>query len=213
MNKRCGDASSNGRGDTPPVILRVTLLILVLAVPAHADGRLLADDTFEVHEPSAILIDGGLITGMPAALGRGMSSGVGAGITHACGCNLAYGVRASWSTATESSESWLVTHQDVRLRAIGELRHVSGRGTIALRLGAGATIVHENRRLSQLRPGIDEHESRAFDTLPAADLEAVVALQIAGSWDLVVNGGPSVDYFQNALHAGWIAELGVGWQL
>jgi hypothetical protein len=55
-------------------------------------------------------------------------------------------------------------------------------------------------------------ETSAFSMLPAADLDAVIALHVAGPWLLMMSGGPSVDVFESKLHAGWSAQLGVAWQ-
>ena len=195
------------------MIRRVLLFIAALAAIARADDRLLDDDTFAVHAPSTLVLDGGLLVATPAALETGMAAGVGVGITHTCGCHLAYGARASWSSINEASTDWNLTQQDLRLRATGEVRQVIGRGTLALRLGAGATVVRELRERSQQRMGLDSLETRAFDTLPAADLEAVISLQLTGSFGLVVSGGPSLTYFQDGLHGKWMAGLGVAWQL
>ena len=52
----------------------------------------------------------------------------------------------------------------------------------------------------------------ALAMLPAADLDGVVMLHVAGPWLLVIAGGPTVDRHDGALHAGWNAELGVAWQ-
>lgn len=172
-----------------------------------------------MQPPGVLLLDGGLVTGLPAALGTALSTGVALGVTRSCACGFAYGARASWSTATESSlgspehTALTVTQQDLRLRAVGELRHAIGRATLALRLGAGATIIHEIRGRSQTRPGLDELGSRETAAVPASDLEAVIDLPIAGRWGLAVSGGPSVDYVNHGVHSGWIAELGIAWQL
>ncbi len=182
---------------------------------ARADGRLLGDDTFAVRPAGDLAIDGGLVVGFPAALTTGLSTGVGAGVTRECGCWLAWGARASSSSASASSTAWTVTQADLRLRATGSIRHVAGRGSIALRLGVGATVVHEDRLRNQgMRAGLTgrDLEPTAWDTLPAADLDAVVALRVTGPWVLVVSGGPSVDLLAGGLHGGWTAELGVAWQ-
>jgi hypothetical protein len=199
--------------------LAIAIVVVAIAwlVPgrAFADGRLLDDDTFAVRSTGDLAIDGGLVVGFPAALTTGMSTGVGAGITRGCTCWFAYGARASWSTTSESSMAWTVTHQDLRLRATGAIRHAAGRGTFALRLGLGATVVHELRvRTQGMRAGLtgNDLETRAVDTLPAADLEGVISLHVTGPWLMVVSGGPSVDVFDGSLHAGWTAQLGVAWQ-
>jgi hypothetical protein len=108
-----------------------------------------------------------------------------------------------------------VTHSDLRLRATGGLQKAAGRGTIGLRLGLGGTLVHETRVRNQgMRAGLSgsELEASALRLVPAADLDAVVALHVAGPWLLVTSGGPSVDVLDGKLHAGWSAQLGVAWQ-
>ena len=128
---------------------------------------------------------------------------------------LAWGARVSWVTATESSLPWTVTHSDLRLRVTGGVQTAPGRGTIGLRLGLGGTMVHETRVRNQgMRAGLtgSELQTSAFAMLPAADLDAVVALHIFGPWLLMTSGGPSLDLRDGKLHAGWSAELGVAWQ-
>ncbi|HEY1556724.1 MAG TPA: hypothetical protein VGF94_17935 [Kofleriaceae bacterium] len=191
-------------------------VLALVGVPASAradEGRLLGDDTFAVHSDGPYLVDGGLFVGMPAALPAGMTTGFGAGITRECGCVLSYGLRASWSEENETDDSWSVTHQDIRLRAVGALHHTFGRGTLALRLGAGTTIVHETRdRQQAMRMMMGDAETHAVAALPAADLEAVVALHVAGPWLLVASAGPSIDVLDSNVRGGWVAQLGVGWE-
>jgi hypothetical protein len=181
---------------------------------SHADdGALLTDDTWRYQAAGELAVDGGLVLGFPAALPTGLAKGIGAGVT--VGRQLAWGARASWITATESSLPWTVTHSDLRLRITGALQKAAGRGTIGLRLGLGGTLVHESRVRNQgMRAGLtgSDLESSAFTMLPAADLDAVVALHVAGPWLLMMSGGPSVDLFDSKLHAGWSAQLGVAWQ-
>lgn len=191
----------------------VAIAVLVIPVRAvRADDRLLTDDTFAVHSTGDVALDGGLVVGVPSALPSGISTGVGVGITRTCGCYLAYGARLSWSQVSESSQFWDITQMDVKLRATGSLRHQAGRGTVALRLGVGPTFVREDRVRTQSMRERMTLESKAWGTLPAADLEAVVALGVTGGWQMMISAGPSVDYFQGSLHAGWTAELGVAWQ-
>jgi hypothetical protein len=122
-------------------------------------------------------------------------------------------MRASYSTTTQNSETWIVTHPDIRLRATGSLRHVVGRGTLALRLGVGPTFVRELRERNQaMREGRTDLNTRAWGTVPAADLEAVFAVHVAGPWLATASGGPSLDYFGGGVNVGWLATLGVAWQ-
>jgi len=221
MNECCERALRAGSRDTARVPLRaVTIALVALIAPAAlADpapsGRLLDDSSFQVHSTGDLAIDGGLYVGAPSGLPAGMSTGVGGGVTRGCGCAFAYGARVSWSTETEESQVWNVTQWDLRLRAIGMVRHRAGRGVIGLRLGAGATIVHEHRTSSQgMRGGLmgSGLESKAVDTLPAGELEAVVELHVAGPWLAVVSAGPSFELLDGSPRGGWVASLGVGWQ-
>ena len=204
-----------GAGHTAPVRLGLVVAVIALgASPAHADDRLLGDDTFAVTAPGAMQLDAGLVVGLPAALPTGISTGIGGGIEHVCGCHLAYGARVSYARATESSTAWTVTHGDLRVRATGSLRTDAGRGTLALRLGLGTTVVHEDRVRNQgMRAGLSgaDLETTATDALPAADLEAVVALRVVGAWTMVISGGPTATWYDSHLRGGWTAELGVAW--
>jgi hypothetical protein len=158
------------------------------------------------------VIDGGMAVGLPAALPTGLSTGLGVGLSR--GDALAWGARLSWSTATEYTLAWTVRHDDVRLRVVGALQHRAGRGTLALRLGAGGTLVREDRTRDQgSRAGLEGAalESTSVALLPAADLEAAVTLRVAGAWGLAVSGGPSLELLDGALRAGWIAGVGVAW--
>jgi hypothetical protein len=190
--------------------------LALTASAAHADsGRMIDDDTFALSSPGPYLVDAGLLAALPAALPSGISTGIGAGLMHECGCRFGYGVRASWSTETASSVTWTVTHWDTRLRAVGEIRYEAGRGTLALRLGAGTTIVHEHRVRNQgMRAGLtgSELEDSATDALPAGELEAVVGLRITGPWLAMISAGPSLEVLDGGLRGGWVAQIGVGWQ-
>lgn len=187
---------------------------IVPAVASADTGRLLSDDTFDVATGSGLVLDGGVVAGLPAALPAGLSTGFGAGITRVCGCHFAYGARVSWSTVESSSITWDVTHQDIRLRATGSIRHTAGRGTLELRLGVGPTLVHESRlHVQGMRAGAtgSDLQTSATRAMPALDLEAVVSVKVAGAWILVLGGGPSVDY-ASGLRGGWISQLGVAWE-
>ncbi len=186
----------------------------VVAQPQQITVAPQASDSFAVREGGALRVDGGLVLGFPTALPTGLSRGIGGGVTFG-ECPLRWGVRAAWVTATEHGPAWEVTHSDLRLRVTGSAQHDAGRGSIGLRIGAGGTLVHESRLRNQgMRAGLtgDELETSAFALLPAADLEAVVAVKIAGPWQLMMSGGPSVALFDGTLRASWTAELGVAWQ-
>lgn len=186
------------------------LPLALLPAIAHADDRLLSKETFAVTEGGDYQLDAGLVAGLPAALPSGITTGAGVGLTRRCGCLFSYGARLSWSTVEESDQTWIVDHSDYRLRVTGAIRHDAGRGSIALRLGAGATLVHEVRERQQSSRIGDPMDERAVRLLPALDVEAVLALRIAGPWSAIVAGGPSFDY-DRALRGGWIGELSIGW--
>lgn len=204
-----------GAGDGIGWIAFVATVLVWCQAPARAgEGTIATDEGWRVHSTGSLTLDGGLLLGAPAALPTGLSTGVGAGVM--CGRNLfAWGARASWSTATESSIGWTVTHDDLDLRVDGAIQHTVGRGRLALRLGVGSTVVHETRLRNQgTRAGLtgSDLQTSAFAALPAGDLEAVVALHIAGPWLLMVSGGPSVSIVSSAWRTGWKSQLGVGWQ-
>ena len=178
-----------------------------LALPLH-------DDSWPVTSRGRLTADLGLALGAPTALGTGLSTGAAAGVSFGGGL-LALGARASWSTATESSIAWTVSQSDIRLRAGAALQHASGRGRMALRLMLGPTLVHESRTRNQgQRAGLtgSELEASAWAARPAADLEAVIALHVAGPWLMMLSGGPSLSLASGTAHAGWLGQLGVGWQ-
>jgi hypothetical protein len=193
-------------------------LLLARARPAVADDPPAATtrvvDNEWVYRPGGRLaIDGGLVMGSSITLQTGLATGVGGGLTY--GRRLAFGVRASWATATESSLVWIVTHDDYRLRAVGVLQQPVGRGVLALRLGLGTTVVHEDRtRIQGQRAGLTgaDLSNSTTDALPAGDLEAAVSVHVAGPWLLTVSGGPSALIQDGTFRSGWIAQLGAGWQ-
>lgn len=189
-------------------------LALASPVVAHAGPRLLGDDTFAVHPPGALAVDGGLAVALPAALPAGISTGGGAGVSRARGV-VAWGARLAVTSATASSMTWTVTHTDVRLVATGAIRHTAGRGTIALRFGLGTIVVHEHRVRNQgMRAGLtgSELETSATRALPAAELAANVTLQVRGPWALELAGGPTAEIFDGRVRGGWIAQVGVAWR-
>lgn len=188
-------------------------LLVVLARGAAAEPGV-ATDEWPVRSTGKLALDGGLVMGPSLTLGTGLATGLGSGVTY--GSRFAVGARASWATATESSLAWAVTHDDYRLRAIAAVKGVAGRGAFALRLGLGATFVHESRtRVPGMREGLPAAElsSSAFALLPAADLDLVVSVHVAGPWLLALAAGPSALVTSDgAVHTGWTAQLGIGWQ-
>ena len=177
------------------------------------DARRPVDDDWPVQSTGPLAVDAGLVLALPATWQTGLSSGIGAGVTR--GRRLAWGVRGSWSAATESSLVWTVSHDDFRLRAVGVFQQPAGRGVFALRLGLGPTFVYEHRTRNQgARAGLtgSDLESSALAAFPGADLEGVVTLHVVGRWSLTLSGGPTAIVADGALHGGWTAQLGAGWQ-
>jgi hypothetical protein len=195
---------------------RVMAALLTVALStgvARADDVQRPDELWKVRSTGRLGVDAGLILGLPATWQTGLTAGVGGGFMY--GRTFAWGVRASWSTATESSLVWTVDHSDFRLRATAAVRHDAGRGNFALRLGVGPTFVHEDRVRNQGgRAGLTgaDLENTSFATVPAADLEAVVTVRVAGPWTLILSGGPSLLVSDGAVRGGWTTQLGAGWQ-
>jgi hypothetical protein len=162
-------------------------------------------------------LDSQLVLATPAALGTGLSVGVGAGFARriTAGGALAWGVRASWSTATEYNLDYAVRNDDLRLRLCGLFMHNTGSGAFGLRLGAGATTVYEGRTRAQgNRVGLSgsDLETSTWHVYPAADLDVLVVLRLWRSWGMSVSGGPSLHIIDGSVHAGWSSGLGVSWQ-
>jgi hypothetical protein len=195
-------------------LLTVATAFVLAASGARADdARRPVDDDWPVQSSGPLAVDAGLVLALPATWQTGLSSGIGAGVTH--GRRLAWGVRGSWSAATESSLVWTVSHDDFRLRAVGVLQQPAGRGVFALRLGLGPTFVYEHRTRNQgARAGLtgSDLESSALAAFPGADLEGVVTVHIVGRWSFMLGGGPTAIVADGALHGGWTAQLGAGWQ-
>ena len=193
---------------TAPIVL-----LMLSSMAARAEGPSAIDELAKVTSVGDLRVDAGLVLGLPATWQTGLTTGVGGGLT--CGRTFAWGVQASWSAATESSLAWTVSHDDFRLRATAAVQRAAGRGTFALRLGLGPTFVYEERVRNQgVRAGLtgSDLETSALATVPAAELEGVVALHVAGPWLIIVAGGPSLLVSDGAVHGGWTTQLGVGWQ-
>jgi hypothetical protein len=177
-------------------------LILWMTPAAEAQE---VSDIWSVRSSGSLMLDAGLLASPAAWLGPSLSTGAAIGVTK--GNWIAWQVRASWSSATESSIAWAVTQSELRLRAGGTVQHALGRARVGLRLGIGPSIVHETRDRNQ-----SALQTSAFAAIPAGDLEAVLALHVFGRWLLVMSGGPDVSWSGGSLHAGWLGQLGVGWQ-
>ena len=113
------------------------------------------------------------------------------------GDTVAWGARVSWACSRHRVRARLdCHHQDVRLRATTAVQHTAGRGTLALRLGAGGRWSTSRGCATRARaPGSRRSISGPARTsmLPAADLEAVVGAPGRGPWIVGLSGGPSVD--------------------
>jgi hypothetical protein len=196
------------------VLATAWLALAVVDVhPAQAQALPQAEATLpESVTPATVAADGGLLFGLPAALGTGQTTGLGLGITSRG--PLAWGARASWSQATEYTTLWAVTHADIRLRATVTAQRQVGRGLWLIRLGAGGTVVHETRvrdqsaRLSSTGQALT---TSAWALLPGFDLEVGTWLRIASAWGVAVTGGPSLHVVAGAVQPGWLAQLGVAW--
>ncbi len=200
--------------------IATALVALASARAARADdGRLLDEDTFAVRSRGTLLVDGELVAALPTALPAGLGVGAAAGVTRDCTCWFSYGARVAWSEASGSDAAWTVTHDDFRLRGTASLRRVIGRGTIALRLDLGPTLVYEDRLRNQgMRAGLTGSalETKTLAALPAGELEAVIALHVTGPWLVIASGGPGLAAVPLAtgtsVRGNWIAAIGVGWQ-
>jgi hypothetical protein len=98
----------------------VTALALTASAAWADEGRRPVDDDWPVQSTGPLAVDAGLVLALPATWQTGLSSGIGAGVTR--GRRFAWGVRGSWSSATESSLVWTVSHDDVRLRGVAAIQ-------------------------------------------------------------------------------------------
>jgi len=189
------------------------LVLTGAPVAARAQSPAPIDEVLPVTSTGPLAVDAGLVFALPARLPTGLSSGLGAGVTW--GRRLAWGVRGSWWSASESSLVWEVSHHDFRLRGVVVLQQPAGRGVFGLRLGLGPTLVYEHRTRAQgARAGLSgaDLESSALAAFPGGELEAVVSLHIAGRWLLVLSGGPTGLVADGGLQLGWTTQIGAGWQ-
>jgi hypothetical protein len=153
-----------------------------------------------------------LAAGLPAAMPAGLTMGVGAGVLGRG--LLAWGARASWSTATEFTEAWAVTHDETRLRAMVALQRSIGRGSVGLRLAPGLTVLRERAERAQsarlTTSGLPLSDA-AWALLPAVDLELAIVLRVVGDAGVVVRAGPTLHVVNGAAEFGWTGGLGVAW--
>ena len=205
-------AQDRVRSISGPRIASIATLAVVLACAASAR----AQSDAEALAPPKNTLDAGLVLAFPAALVTGMSAGVGATFMRAArGGWLAWGARASWSTATEYTLIDTVRNDDIRLRLCLGVQHLAGRGSFGLRVGVGATAVYENVTASQgSRAGLTGSalETSKWDLLPAADVEGVVFLRVWHAWGMSLSGGPTLHLLDGSARYGWTSQLGVLWQ-
>jgi hypothetical protein len=156
--------------------------------------------------------DAGLTLAHPAALPAGLATGVALGaMTPGV---LGAGLRASYASTTEYALSWATTHSEVRLRACGQLSANAGRGTLALRLGAGTTIVRESRDRAQagrLGSSGQALSTSAWGVLPAAELEAGVQVRVVSDFGVAIFVGPTAHLLDGAVRAGFGGHVGIAW--
>ena len=93
----------------------VAVALFALPRAVAADGPPPPTDTFPYHRGGPTTFDVGLVVGAPAALPTGLTTGVGGGVSRDAGW-LRLGARLAWSTATEATAAWTVSHDDVRVR-------------------------------------------------------------------------------------------------
>jgi hypothetical protein len=192
-------------------------VLACLAASALLTSLARAQDLVAENAIRKSTLDGQLVLALPAALQTGMSAGVGLGYLRAATASgwLAWGARASWSTATEYTLSDTVRNDDIRLRLCLGVQRIAGRGSFGLRLGVGATAVYENVTASQgSRAGLTGSalESTKWYLLPAADLEGVVFLRVWHAWGMSLSGGPTLHLLDGSARYGWSSALGVLWQ-
>jgi hypothetical protein len=195
--------------------VKSALIAAVALVGATRGAR--ADDnlTLPARAGGPDRVDAGVFIGEPAALPAGIASGVELGVARADGSAFAYGARLAIAGITESSEAFTASDLDIRGRVTAALRHAIGRGELALRLGAGANVVYEDRtRNGGSRAGLmgSALETHTLGTLPAVDLEAVIALHVYGPWLVVASGGPTADVLHGGVYGGFVAGIAIGWQ-
>lgn len=152
-----------------------------------------------------LTLEAGVVSALPALMEVGQMLGGMAALTVGYGPFL-YGVRASVAAAEEYSQSWRVSHTEVRLRALGGVRAAVGRGTWILRLGLGLTVVHEERERHDVEEvGVSNvvASDSASAAVPAVDLEGGLVLHLAGDWGLALFAGPTLHFGPDTGGARW----------
>ena len=189
------------------------IVIFVRGAPVASADRS-SKDALPITSSGDFLLDASFVAGRPLAMPTGLSSGVGVSAT-AARCAFRWGVRAALVTASESTMAWDVTQTDLQLRALAGLERRVGRGRLGMRIGAGATVIHESReRVQGSRAGAsgEDLEMTANQLVPVADVEAVVGLHVFGPWLITISGGPSFAAIDGDPDVRWVSMIGIGWQ-
>lgn len=192
------------------VVLAAHVVLALAAAPTAAQSP--ADDAWP-YDRGQLTADIAVASGLPSALPTGLARGLAAGVQR--GRCWAVGARLAWLASNESTAVWQIDHDEVRLRVFGAAQRDLGRATVALRLGAGGTLIAESRLRQQgMRAGLtgDELETSQLALLPVANLDGVIGLHIRGPWLLQLSGGPGVVVLDSAPRTIWSAEIGVAWQ-
>jgi hypothetical protein len=183
----------------------------LLALPA------MAEEPEPDHPWRGKQLHAALLNGLPAVLGTGMSTGASLRWLQPLRQGQArwvWGTEISAGSATEYGASWQVSQLDLRLRAVVGAQAALGRGKMALLLGAGTTLVREDRLRNQgERLGLsgDALEQSSWGALGSLDLSWSLAAPVAGPWAAVVSAGPALHLGSSGAAMGWTTLLGVGW--
>ena len=191
------------------IVLASTAGLALAADPVAAQAP--ADDAWR-YDRGELAVDVAIASGAPSALPTGLARGLAGGAQW--GRCWAVGARIAWLASNESTAIWQVNHDELRLRVFGAAQREVGRATLALRFGAGGTLIAESRLRQQgMRAGLtgDELETSKLALVPTASFDGVVGLHVRGPWVLQLSGGPGVLVLDGAPRPIWSAEIGVAW--
>lgn len=187
------------------------LWLLALAGPAWAEPAA------PPAERSGRQLHLAMLNALPADLGTGLSSGAAVRWLQPLGPGQGrwlWGGELSAGSTTEYGASWQVTQRDLRLRAVTGVQAALGRGRAALLLGAGPTVISEQRlraqgeRLGLSGAALEQH---GWGALASLDLTLSVAAPVVGAWTALVSAGPALHLGGSDPALGWTTALGVGW--
>jgi hypothetical protein len=152
----------------------------------------------------------------PVMMATGQATGVAASVRGGSllgNDNWQPGLEFAWARASEYPIQWQVTHDELRLRGALAWMPPIGRGSIGVRLQAGATAVHEVRDRAQAGrlDAADALQQTAWALAPGGELLTAVDLALGTRWGLQLAAGPSLHAWQG-VRIGWTATLGIGWQ-